>query len=124
MLLSGTDWLIWQHLNGLMPKAMTRNMILVVNSTHSQTSEHSRLLLEDESCQLSFSVTKQSGVRSKLPVPPLSDVLQLDTHNFDEIVLVRLMTCYISVNCSCFFFFHCISGFLEECYRDIHCKPV
>jgi len=32
-------------------------------------------------------VTKQSGVKSKLPGPPHSDIVVLDTHNFDEIAL-------------------------------------
>lgn len=32
-------------------------------------------------------ITKQTGVKSKLPVVPASDVLQLDTHNFDQIAL-------------------------------------
>ena len=51
-----------------------------------------------------YSVTKQSGVKSKLPGPPLSDVVVLDTHNFDQIALVCLFDLLnMCVDCSLFF---------------------
>ena len=56
--------------------------------------------LEMTRVNIFFSVTKQTGIKSKLPVPPISDIVVLDTHNFDEIALVCFLTCYISVNCS------------------------
>ena len=83
-----------------MPKAMTKNMIRAVSLRHLPNSKHTKLLLGDDSSQFFFSVTKQTGIKSKLPVPPISDIVVLDTHNFDEIALVCFLTCYISVNCS------------------------
>ena len=38
---------------------------------------------------LVFSVTQQSGVKSRMPPPPPTNVVQLDVHNFDSVALVR-----------------------------------
>ena len=35
------------------------------------------------------SVTKKTGVKSKIPVKPPSAVAKIDVHNFDDVVLVR-----------------------------------
>jgi hypothetical protein len=41
------------------------------------------------SIHLVFSVTQQSGVKSRIPPPPPTNVVQLDVHNFDSVALVR-----------------------------------
>lgn len=104
LLSPGTDRLVLQRSNGLMHKAMTKNMILVVTLRHSLDSKHFKFFsFENDSCQyFYFSISKQTGVKSKLPGPPPTDTVTLDTHNFDQIALVCLLTCYISFNCSCF----------------------
>ena len=47
-----------------------------------------------------------TGVKSKLPGPPPTDIVALDTHNFDQFALVCLLACYISLSISHIFLPH------------------
>lgn len=73
-------------------------MKLAVTLRHSPTSKRSKSSFEKEAYQSCCSVSKKSGVKSKIPGPPPTDVVSLDTHNFDQIALVCLITSYILVN--------------------------
>ena len=45
------------------------------------------------------SITKQSGIKSNIKPPPPPATLILDTHTFDEVVLVsRLIYSYVSLD--------------------------
>ena len=54
-----------------------------------------------------LSVTKKTGVKSKIPGPPKSDIVELDTHNFDEVALVCFFDFFFTyLSISHLFIFH------------------
>jgi len=46
-----------------------------------------------------FSITSKTGLKSKIPGPPPTDVVVLDSNNFDEVVMVSTGCKYFNLFC-------------------------